>query len=60
MVWRGTEMSDKWYANYDKVIYLGNFLCYDLGLRAEELQYYYDKPWKYPGEWEQIEGEYNE
>ena len=24
------------------------------------LQYYYEKPWKYTGEWNKIEGEYNE
>jgi hypothetical protein len=50
----------KWYKCYDNVTYLGGILCYKKGFRVEELQYYYENPWKYTGEGNETKGEYDE
>ena len=45
-----------WYENHEKVVALGCYMVgYELVETASELQYYYEKPWKWANEWKEFE-----
>ena len=44
---------DKWFENHDDLVALGRALL-DLGYTAENLQDYYEKPWKWTSEFEYL------
>lgn len=43
----------KWFEIYRNVTALGRYLV-EQGVNAKELQAFYEKPWKYDDEWEQM------
>lgn len=55
----GKMKTNRWFDVYDNVTALGRSMV-DAGCITEELQEYYEKPWKYDKEWETYQQELEE
>lgn len=50
-------MTNEWYGNYDEITTFGKYLVGTQVWSAVELQYYYEKPWKWDNEYKEWKGE---
>lgn len=46
-------MTAPWFSHHDNLITLGRVLV-DEGMTAEELLYFFEKPWKWEEKWEEL------